>query len=199
MSRFLAAAAALLLTLPLVTVAEEAPQAPAVPAPAATPGAQAPAAAPAAVPAPATGVEILGEIVAIPEGSSAAYGKTRVLGPKVNLTETAPGTWSGNIRTYDGVMEVTPKRISGVSMNIVVDRDGREWVAQGTWDGKRVRVSFEKEKITLRIDSRYYEMTRVTPDLYATLPRGPGLRVKGDAAGPDPLWPQFFFAVLSSF
>ncbi len=188
MSRFLAAAAALLLSLPLAIAAEEAPPPPVAPA--------APA---AAVPAPAPAIEILGEIVAIPEGSSAAYAKTRVLGPKVNLTETAPGTWSGNIRSYDGVMEVTPKRISGVSMNIVVDRDGPEWVAQGTWDGKRVRVSFEKEKITLRIDSRYYEMTRVTPDLYATLPRGPGLRVKGDAAGTNPLWPQFFFAVLSSF
>ncbi len=196
MTRFLSAAAALLLSLPLVTAAEEAPP-PVAPAAPAAPAAQAPGATPAAAPAP--GNEILGEIVAIPEGSSAAYGKTRVLGPKVNLTETAPGTWSGNIRAYDGVMEVTSKRISGVSMNIVMDRDGPDWVAQGTWDGKRVRVSFEKEKITLRIDSRYYEMTRVTPDLYATLPRGPGLRVKGDAAGPNPLWPQFFFAVLSSF
>jgi hypothetical protein len=184
----LSALAALALAAPVATLGDDAAK------PAPSPEAPA-AAAPAGKPAE----EVLGEVVAIPEGSSAAYSATRVFGPRVNVTETEKGTWSGSIRLYDGVMVVTEKRISAAAMNIVVDREGDEWVAQGTWEGKRVRVTFTKEKVTLRIDNRFYEMTRVAPDMFATLPRGPGLRVKGDAAGASPRLPQFLFALLSSF
>ncbi len=96
-----------------------------------------------------------------------------MVGPTVNMTEGDKGTWKGRIRDYDGVLEVTEKRIAGASFNLVLDRDGDEWVCQGTWDGKRVRIALAKDGLTVRIQNRFYEMTRVAPDLYATQPVGP--------------------------
>jgi hypothetical protein len=143
--------------------------------------------------------EILGEMVMLPAGGSASYATSRVVGPTINMTEVDKGSWKGRIRDYDGVLEVTEKRIAGASFNLVLDRDGDEWVCQGTWDGKRVRIALAKDGLTVRVHNRFYEMTRVAPDLYATQPVGPGLRVKGDAAGKAPLYPQFVLAVLALF
>jgi hypothetical protein len=149
--------------------------------------------------APGPSDEVLGEVVMLPGGSSASYAAARVVGPTVNMTESDKGIWKGRIRDYDGVLEVTEKRISGASFNLVLDRDGEEWVCQGTWDGKRVRIALAKDGLTVRIQNRFYEMTRVAPDLYATQPVGPAARVKGDAAGKAPLYPQFVLAILALF
>jgi hypothetical protein len=148
---------------------------------------------------PADAPEILGEVVLLPGSNSASYGADRVIGPKVNMTESTPGTWKGRIRDYDGVLEVNAKRISGASFNLVMDRDGEEWICQGTWDGKRVRIAFGKDSLTVKVDNRFSEMKRVGPDVFATLPVGPALRVKGDAAGAAPLYPQFVLALLAVF
>ncbi len=186
MSRFLAAAAAFLLSLPLATAAEEAPQAPA-------------ASAPAATPAPAPADEIIGEVVQIPTGISIAYGKGKLVGPRASLHESSKGTWKGNLRDWDGVLDVTDTRISGQNMNIVVERDGKDFVAQGTWNGKRVRIAFSAGELAVRIDTRYYEMKRVSQDLFATQPVGPALRLKGDATSASPAYPQFILAAMGVF
>jgi len=160
--------------------------------------APAPAAAPPTAPA-AVSDAVLGEVVLLPGSGSASYTASRVVGPTINFTESEKGTWKGRIRDFDGILEVTEKRISGANFHLVMDRDGEEWVCQGTWDGKRVRIAFAKDGLTVRIQNRFAEMTRVAPDLYATQPVGPALRVKGDAAGSAPLFPQFVLAILAVF
>ena len=142
--------------------------------------------------------EMIGEITVLPSGGSASYSLGRVVGPAVNLTETEKGTWKGNIRSYDGILKVTEKRISGVAFNLVLDQDGDEWTAQGVWEGKRVRIAATPDSLTVRIESKFYEMKRVAPDLFATVPAGPGLRVKGDAAARFPSYPQFVLAILGT-
>ena len=86
--------------------------------------------------------------------------------------------------------------ISAGNLNIVVEWEKDGFTAQGLWDGKRVRIVFEAGGITARVDNRLYEMKRVAPDLFATVPQGPALRVKGDVAGKMPLYPQLIFALL---
>jgi hypothetical protein len=163
---------------------------PAPPAGAPVPGGSA---APAT---PATEATV-GEVLVLPYNRAAAYGVSRVQGPGVNLTDAGDGTWKGDIRGLNGVFKVTESRISGANFNVVVDRDGDEWTFQGTVDGKRVRIVMGKETFVARYETRQYELRRVEPDLWATIPTGPALRVKGDAAGANPFYPQFVFALLA--
>ena len=184
MARFPALLAALVLAAPVL--AEE-------PAPPAAPAK--PAAAPSA---PTQTVDVLvAEVITLPFGRSASYGPGLVRGPKVNVTNQGNGEWKGNIKDLDGVFTVTEKRISGGNLNMVMDRDGEEWTCQGTVDGKRVRIVLSPDGLVARYDNRYYDLKRVAPDLWATVPTGPAIRVKGDAAGKSPYYPQFIFALLA--
>jgi hypothetical protein len=80
---------------------------------------------------------------------------------------------------------------------MVMERDGDGWTCQGTVDGKRVRMVMSPDGFVVRYDNRLYDMKRVAPDLYASQPTGPGLRVKGDAASATPYYPQFILALLA--
>jgi hypothetical protein len=152
--------------------------------------------APPATPAQAAEV-MVGEVIMLPYNRTASYGPTRVRGPNVNLQDGGDGEWKGNIKDFSGIFAVTEKRISGGSVNLVMDRDADGWICQGTLDGKRVRIAMEKDSLTARYDDRRYDLRRVASDLWATVPSGPGIRVKGDAAGADPYFPQFIFALLA--
>jgi len=169
------------------------------PAPPATPAPPAAAAAPTGAAAPASPVTeaMVGEVMVLPYNRAAAYGVSRVRGPGVNLTDAGDGTWKGDIRGLNGVFTVTEKRISGANFNMVIDRDGDEVTFQGTVDGKRVRIVMNKETFVARYETRQYDLKRVEPDLWATIPTGAALRVKGDAAGENPYYPQFLFALLA--
>ncbi len=156
------------------------------------------AADPAPPSAPTQAIEaMVGEVITLPANNSAAYGPGRVRGPKVNLTDDGNGEWKGNIKDLDGVFRVTEKRISGGNLNMVMDRDGDGWICQGTVDGKRVRIAFSPDGFVARYDNRLYDLKRVAADLWATPSGGPGIRMKGDAAGKNPYYPQFIFALLA--
>ncbi len=186
MDRLLSLLAALAFVVPALAVAED----PAPPAGAARPA--------DAAATPTQTVEVMvGEVITLPYNRSAAYGPARVRGPAVNLTDGGDGEWKGNIKNLDGVFKVTEGRISGANLNLVMDRDGAEWTCQGTVDGKRVRIVLSPDGLVARYDDRLYELSRVAPDLWATVPTGPAIRVKGDAAGKSPYYPQFIFALLS--
>lgn len=171
----------------------------AVAASAADPAPPAAAAAPTGATAPAAPVTeaMVGEVMVLPYNRAAAYGVSQVRGPGVNLTDAGDGTWKGDIRGLNGIFTVTEKRISGANFNMVVDRDGDEVTFQGTVDGKRVRIVMNKEAFVARYETRQYDLKRVEPDLWATIPTGAALRVKGDAAGENPFYPQFLFALLA--
>jgi hypothetical protein len=181
-ARFLALLTALALAAPTSGLAEDAPSAP--------------SSAPAAAPTQAIEA-MVGEVITLPANNSASYGPGRVRGPKVNLTDSGNGEWKGNIRDLGGVFTVTEKRISGGNLNMVMDRDGEGWICQGTVDGKRVRIVLSPDGLVARYDTRLYDLKRVAPDLWATPSGGPGIRVKGDAAGKSPYYPQFIFALLA--
>lgn len=181
----LIAAAVLAVALPAVAPAEDPPAA-------------APKPATPAVAEPATIAEtMVGEVITLPFNRSAAYGPTVVRGPGVNLTDKGNGEWKGNIKDLSGIFTVTEKRISGANLNMVMERDGEEWTCQGTVDGRRVRIVLAPDSLTARYDNRFYELKRVAEDLWATIPTGPAIRVKGDAAGASPYYPQFIFALLA--
>jgi hypothetical protein len=186
--------AIVVLSVPVTSRAEEPAPGAKPPAPSATPAPPA-AAAPAATKPDDDAV--VGEVITLPYNRTASYGPTRVRGPNVNLSDQGNGEWKGNIKDLDGVFRVTEKRIAGGNLNVVVDRDGEEWTAQGTVNGRRVRIVMEKDGFVARYDDRLYDLKRVAPDLWATPGGGPAIRVKGDAGRRDPYFPQFVFALLA--
>ena len=194
--RSLALLAALLLSIPAFATDPAPPAGSPAPTGPATTAAPAATASPAAPAAPTQEI-MVGEVMVLPYNRAAAYGVSRVRGPYVNLTDAGDGTWKGDIRGLNGVFTVTEKRISGANFNMVIDRDGDEVTFQGTVDGKRVRIVMTKETFVARYETRQYELKRVEPDLWATIPTGAALRVKGDAAGENPYFPQFLFALLA--
>ena len=186
MDRLLVLLAAVVLASPVPARSED--QAPPT-------GAAKPAEAPAA---PTHAVEVMvGEVITLPYNRSASYGPGRVRGPAVNLTDGGDGEWKGNIKDLSGVFKVTESRISGANLNMVMERDGEEWTCQGTVEGKRVRIVLSPDGLVARYDNRLYDLKRVAPDLWATIPTGPAIRVKGDAAGASPYYPQFILALLA--
>ena len=140
---------------------------------------------------------MVGEVVTLPANRTASYGPTRVKGPFVNLTDTGTGDWKGSIRDLNGVFRVTEKRISGANLNLVMERDADGWTCEGTVDGSRVHIVMNKDGFAARYGGRLYDMKRVAPDLWASVPSGPAIRVKGNARGYDPYYPQFIFALLA--
>lgn len=141
---------------------------------------------------------MVGELVTLPYNRSAAYGPTRVRGPVVNLTDSGTGEWKGNIKNLDGIFLVTESRISGVKVNLVMERDADGWTCQGTVDDNRVYIAMSKDGLKARYAGRFYDLKRVAPDLWASVPSGPGIRVKGNARENDPYYPQFIFALLAT-
>jgi hypothetical protein len=133
---------------------------------------------------------------------SAAYDSTRVRGPNVNMALTRDGSWGGNLLSKDVLLQVTPERISGAGVNLVVSRDAATISVEGLISGIRVRVKATRDSFVGRVGDRQVECTR-SPDgiwfLSGGASRVAAIRFKGTADRmPDVPMPQWIFAVIGS-
>jgi len=133
---------------------------------------------------------------------SAAYDSTRVRGPNVNMALTRDGSWGGNLLRKDVLLQVTPDRISGAGVNLVVSRDANAISVEGLISGIRVRVKASRDSFVGRVGDRQVECTR-SPDgiwfLSGGASRVAAIRFKGTADRiPDVPMPQWIFAVIGS-
>jgi hypothetical protein len=134
--------------------------------------------------------------------TSAAYDATRVRGPKINMALTRDGRWGGNVLNKDVLLEVTPGRISGAGVNLVVSRDAKTISVEGLFAGIRVRVKASRESFVARVGDRQIESTR-SPDGIWALTGGASrvavIRFKGTADRmPDVPMPQWILAVIGT-
>jgi hypothetical protein len=130
---------------------------------------------------------------------SAAYDATRVRGPSVNMAVTRDGKWGGNLLEKDVMLTVTPERISGAGVNLVVSRDAKSLSVEGLVSGIRVRVKATQDTFVGRVGNRQIECTRGA-DGYWHLSGGvAAIRFKGTADRmPDVPMPQWIFAVIGA-
>lgn len=144
----------------------------------------------------------------IPEGEvnyqrgSAAFDAGHVRGPRVNMALTKDGRWGGNLLEKDVVLTVTPERISGAGVNLVVKRDAKELSVEGLVSGIRVRVTATRDTFVARVGSRQVECKR-SPDgvwfVAGGSDRISAIRFKGSANGmPDVPMPQWILAVIGA-
>jgi len=163
-------------------------------------------AAPAAAPAPtAPGPEA--EPGYVPSGQvrlrqSASYDATRVRGPNVNLTLTADGRWGGTVAGRPVRLQVTPERITGAGVNLVVSRPAGTLSVEGTWAGARVVVTATKDSFRARLGDQRVDLTRNPDGSWRQLSvSGEVLPVRFQGSAdqmPDVPMPQWILAVIGA-
>jgi len=155
------------------------------------------------VAAPALGEEApfvsTGEVV---YRNSAAFDATRVRGPTVNMAITKDGRWGGSILQKDVMLKVTPDRISGAGVNLVVKKADGKLTVEGLVNNVRVRLEASANKFVGRVGTQQVESNREPgSDWYVNAGSGrqATIRFKG-AAGqmPDVPMPQWVFAVIGA-
>ena len=149
-------------------------------------------------PLPETQTEFVptGEITLSSMG--AAFDSVRVRKPNVNLTKRADGSWGGVLGTSGIDVSVTPKRVTGVGLTLVLEESGGEkgTIITGQWQGNIVRFEFGPDQALIRTSKFNATMARSSPTTFG--PRGE-LQLKGEAALAEPPWPQFALALLAAF
>lgn len=132
--------------------------------------------------------------------TSAAFDATRVRGPNVNMALTKDGHWGGNLLAKDVMLKVTPDRITGAGVNLVVKQDANTVSVEGMISGIRVRFKATAKDFVGRVAERQVECNR-EPDGYCYLSGGrtSSMHFKGAAAKwPDVPMPQWVFAVIGA-
>jgi hypothetical protein len=159
-----------------------------------------PSAAGAAPPAPEPPFVADGEVDL--HRGSAAYDATRVRGPSVNMALTKDGAWGGKILQQDVRLEVTPDRISGAGVNLVVKRDATSISVEGLFAGTRVRVKATRDTLVALVGQRQVEATRGAEGFWYRTGGATNLAVvelKGTANKlPDVPMPQWIFALMGA-
>jgi hypothetical protein len=137
-----------------------------------------------------------GEISLAAQGAS--FDAVRVRKPNVNLTKRADGSWGGVLGATGIDVSVTPKRVTGVGLTLVLEESGGEkgTVITGQWQGSIVRFEFDQSHALIRTPRYNTTLDRSSPNTFGA--RGE-LQLKGEAALAEPPWPQFALALLAAF
>ena len=128
----------------------------------------------------------------------ATFDSVRVRKPNVNLTKRADGSWGGVLGSSGLDCSVTPNRVTGVGLTLVLEESGGEkgTLITGQWQGKPVRFELGPERAVIRAGKFSSTLERSGPTTYGS--RGE-LQLKGEAALADPPWPQLALALLAAF
>ncbi len=149
-------------------------------------------------PLPETQTEFVatGEVQLHSQG--AAFDAVRIRKPSANLSKRTDGSWGGVMGGQAIDVAVTPKRVSGVNLTLVLEESGgpKGTVITGQFQGNIVRFEIGPNQALIRTANRSTTLTASGPGTYG--PRGE-LELKGEASLPEPPWPQFALAMLAAF
>jgi len=182
---------ALAIAVSSVPVMAEGPVAPTGAAPAAAPAPAAPETEPGYVPTGEVRLRV-----------AASYNATRVRGPTVNLTLTPDGQWGGTVSGQPVRLRVTPERITGAGVNLVISRTAEQISVEGTWVGARARITATQASFQARIGQQQVDLSRRPDGSWAQRQTTGGvlpIRFTGSADRmPDVPMPQWILAVIAA-
>ena len=139
-------------------------------------------------------------------GPSVSFYEDRVIGPTINMTRNADGTWSGWIRNRAINLSVTPGQVSSptLTMNIQDLPEGVEisglWIG-GHESGEQIAMRVTPKELSVR-EPFVHPPVYLDADgegRYGTGAYGGAVELKGTAALPHPPQPQFALALLGAF
>jgi hypothetical protein len=139
-------------------------------------------------------------------GPSVSFYEDRVIGPTINMTRNADGSWSGWIRNRAMSLSVSPGQISSASLTMNIQDLAQGVEIRGLW----ISGDASGDQIAMRVTPQelFVREPFVHPPVYLDANGegryGPGLygaavELKGAAALPHPPQPQFALALLGAF
>lgn len=141
-------------------------------------------------------------------GQSADFSDFRIVGPRVNMTRNADGTWAGDLDGRNMILTVAPGRIDGYGVNLFVFRKGTTVSVQGMFGQRQVWFTVKPDEIQGTTDGGRcsFDLTRTGEGLFQG---GVGcvgqvttstLRLSGAAADlANPVVPQLVLALITVF
>ena len=139
-------------------------------------------------------------------GPGVSFYENRVIGPTINMTRNADGTWNGWIRNRAMNLSVTPGQVSSptLTMNIEDLPQGVEisglWIS-GHEGGEQIAMRVTPKELSVRgpfVHPPIY-LDADGEGRYGTGAYGGAVELKGAAALPHPPQPQFALALLGAF
>jgi hypothetical protein len=141
-------------------------------------------------------------------GQSADFSDFRVVGPRVNMTRNADGTWAGNLDGREMILTIAPGRIDGYGVNLYVFKKGTTVSVQGMFGQRQVWFTLKPDEIQGTTDGGRcsFDLNRNAQGLFQG---GVGcvgqvttatLQLSGAAADvQNPIVPQLVLALLTVF
>jgi len=165
------------------------------------------------VPAPVVDFQPTGEIAVSPSirpDAGAAFDARRVVGRGVDLTLGEDGRWSGVLGARRGTLEVTGDRITGPGVDLRVTRASGGVTLRGRALDRNVDVSISSRGLggvsddggghcvldLLPVGPGHYRGLYGCPSVTSKGPRAVAT-VTGEAAAPEPPFPQVALALLA--
>jgi hypothetical protein len=158
---------------------------------------------------PALAFEPTGEVL-FRGGSSASFDGERIVGPTVNLTLAEGGYWTGDILGENVDLTVSPDRIRGPNIELVIQTSKDTTTVRGNAFGRRINLEYGPRGLSGRVGTCNYDFKRLRDGGFggnvgcmspgSSLPRvgSTGLRLVGQAALPSPPQPQFAIALVAT-
>jgi hypothetical protein len=138
-------------------------------------------------------------------GMGASFSSTRVVGPKINVSQRPDGSWGGTIGAsgvgstggMEGIdAEFKDGALVGANIRLNIARSGGLTTITGQWKNRIVRFEVEADQLRVRTDTRSNDFPRVGgPGEYGGRA---GVTLHGEAIVAPPT-PAFALAMLGSF
>jgi hypothetical protein len=141
-------------------------------------------------------------------GGGATFDRERVVGPIVNMSIQEAGGWAGDLGHKDMELEVSPTRLFGAGVSLVLAQKDGALTVEGLFFGQRVRLDLNQKTFTGRYGTCSFDLKRARPGLYVgdvgCLKRDgfpatgkATFKLTGQAGQPDAPLPQLPLALLA--
>jgi hypothetical protein len=120
-----------------------------------------------------------------------------VVGPDVNVSRRADGSWAGWLQGDVVDVTVVSNRMVGAGLDVeMTPRAGGDGVLiLGQWQGRLVRFELSEKEVAARVPGRSFNLRRVEHGVFG--PQGE-LKLSGEALALRPPFPQIAFALLGA-
>ena len=127
---------------------------------------------------------------------SAAFNDTRVVGPNVNLSQRADGSWGGRMLGEPVDVNQYVDSIGGVGFNLTMHPSPEGQVVTGQWHGEIIRIELHETTVMVRTGKESFTLPSYGRGRYGSEGQ---FRLSGQAALASPPFPQFAFAMVGAF
>ncbi len=126
----------------------------------------------------------------------AAFSATRVVGPNVNLSKRADGSWGGRLLDQPVDVNEYENRIGGVDFTLQLVATPTGQLVTGQWKGESIRFELDQAMVRVRAGGESFTLGAHGPGHYGAAGE---FELSGDAARAAPPFPQLAFAMIGAF